>query len=281
MLNSGIYVGTIQDVYPPGHDQNDTQGYQYVYEVAVFTEMFAYLPVRCVRLDPIGGLFNYDDLILTVGQQVFLGFPFEDSSKGVILGSSRQEEESQEEEGLIRWKRRLNEIDNSISSEGVWKLGHVSITPPLNTKFYGPSVIIDKDTLLIDDGGVNGDQVSPQSIEIDARNRTIKINSGEWTLQAESGVTINVSAGDVNVSCLNASVDAKQQATVKAGTNVSVEAGGNAKVTAGGNASIEGSQVFLNSKGLPLDGVITTKTQPTCYVTGIPFKGSTTVLAGE
>ena len=280
MLNSGVYVGTIQEVYPPGHNLNETRGYQYMYEVAVVTELSAFLPVKCVRVDPIGGEFNYDDLILVVGQQVFLGFPFEDSTRGVILGSSRQVDEDQEVDGDVRWKRRLNEIDQSISFDGVWKLGHKS-TSLLGAEFYGPSITVSKDILLIDDGGVNGDQTSPQTVEVDARNRTIKINSGEWTLQAESGVTINVSAGDVSVSCLNASVDAKQEATVKAGTNVSVDAGANAKVTAGGNAAIEGSQVFLNSKGLPLDGVITTKTQPTCYVTGIPFKGSTTVLAGE
>ena len=282
MITSGIYLGTIQEVYPPSHELNPTGGYQYVYEVAIVTDLVAYLPVKCVKMDSIGGLYNYDDIILSTGQQVYVGFPFKgDTSLGIILGSSRQEETNQDEEGPIRWKKRLNQINESVSFEGVWKIGHVSEPIPTQT-FLGPNITLDKDVLLIDDGGVDGSGNNSQSVEVDARNRTIKINSGEWTLQAESGVTINVSAGDVNVSCLNAKVEAKQSVNVKASAGpVSVESGSNVSVKANGQASIEATQVLLNSKGLPLDGVLTTKTQPTCYVTGIPFRGSTKVLAGE
>jgi hypothetical protein len=115
MINSGIYVGTISAVYPPSHALNSDHKYQYVYEVVVSTDLYAYLPVRCIRMDPGGGgIYNYDDLIFTTGQQVFIGFPFKDTSVAVILGGKREEPSPQTEEGTIRWKRRMNEINQSI-----------------------------------------------------------------------------------------------------------------------------------------------------------------------
>lgn len=278
MITSGIYLGTITEVFPPSHSFNDSEGYQYVYEVVVATDMYSYLPVRCVKMDlGCGGIYNYDDLILNVGQVVYIGFPFLDTARGVILGGKRSEPSPQEEDGAIRAKRRFNEINQSISFKGVWKLEHLSKLIPV-----GPSITLDKDKILINDGGISGQSgdSTAQSIEIDARNNTIKINSGEWTIQATKGVTINVTAGDVKVSCINATVDAKQNAKVTAKMNVDVEAGVNATVKAKVNATVEATQILLNSKGLPLDGVITTTTQPACYVTGIPFRGSLSVLAG-
>lgn len=279
MITSGIYLGTITEVFPPSHSFNDSDGYQYVYEVVVATDMYSYLPVRCVRMDQGGGgIYNYDDLILHVGQVVYIGFPFIDTARAVILGGKRTEPSPQEEDGVIRAKKRFNEINQSISFKGVWKIEHSSALFPV-----GPSITLDKDKILINDGGVSGqaNDSTSQSVEIDARNNTIKIKSGDWTIQATKGVTINVSAGDVKVSCINAVVDAKQNAKVTAKMNVDVEAGVNATVKAKVKATVEAKQILLNSKGLPLDGVITTSTQPSCYVTGIPFRGSGSVLAGS
>lgn len=277
MINSGVYVGTIVDVLPPSHPLNDSKGYQYIYEVAVATEKYAYLPVWCIRMDITGGgVFNFEDVILGKGNQVFMAFPFEDTSKGVILGGPREETNPVKEEGLIRWEKRFNEISQSISFDGVWKLQYK--TEVLTS---GPSMTLSKDTILIDDGGPTATGIDSQYIEVDPKNKTIKIKSGEWTLEAKTGVTINVASGDVSINCVNTSISSRQSIDVKAASgDVSVE-GLNVNVKAKKQAVVEGTQILLNSKMNPLNGVITTTTQPTCYVTGIPFRGSTTVLAGS
>jgi len=281
MITSGIYFGTITAVYEPklGVNETDSSEYQYIYEVVVATEQYAYLPVRCTRMDPVGGgQFNYDDIIFTVGQGVFVGFPFNDTSRGVIIGGRREHADAQAIDGAIRWMRRFNEINQSISNNGIWKLQHISATYT-----NGPSMILNQDQILFNDGGPTGqpgDDLA-QSIEIDARNNTITVNSGEWTLNSRQGVTINVTAGDVNVNCINSSLTARQAVNVKAETgDVNVE-GLNANVTAQIRAKVDAKQILLNSNGNPLEGVMTTLTQPTCYVTGIPFRGSTTVKAGS
>jgi len=279
MITSGIYLGTITEAYNPEHESNESAGYQYIYEVVVATDKFSYLPVRCVKMDAMaGGVFNYEDIILGVGQQVFIAFPFSDTSRGVILGGSREEAESQfiDEGSGIRWKMRFNEIDQSISYKGVWTLGHVS-----KNKTKGPSYYLDDKSILIDDGGVSGDGSESQFIKLDAENNKIEISSGEWTVTVAKGATLNVD-GDVNLTCDNAVVDAKSSVSVKTkAADVSIESGVNINIKAKGVANVEATQIRHNSNGVPLDGVLTMTTQPTCYVTGIPFKGSTTVLAGK
>jgi len=279
MINSGIYIGTITEVYEPGNPLNDSQDYQYLYEVVVATDKYAYLPVKSSRMDPLGGgLYNYDDVIFAVGQQVFLGFPFSDTSRAVILGGRRQEPDPQEVEGGIRWKRRFNEINQSISFNGVYQVQHSSLAFS-----NGPLIELSKDGILINDGGPSRQQGDPlaQFIEIDSVSNTININSGNWTLKAKTGVTINVLAGDVDINCLSANISAKKSVDVSTtiGT-INISAGISCDITAKGKASVKAPILLLNSTGNPLDGVITTTTQPVCYITGLPFNGSKTVFAG-
>ncbi|RLC08540.1 MAG: hypothetical protein DRI57_23790 [Deltaproteobacteria bacterium] len=279
MINiaSGLFVGTIQEVYPPSHELNDSQGIQYVYEVWVATEKQAILPVRCTRMDPYGGgLHQFDDLILVAGEQVIMGFPFATTTHGIILGGTRQHTEVQSEDGIMRWKNRMNEIERSISFEGLWKVQHVSESSP-----NGPSVSLNKDIFLINDGGPNGDADAEKSqfIEIDIPNNTIKIKAGEWTIDVDRGVTLNISDGDININCINAKVSAKEKVDIKSSSgNVTVDAGKDVTVKAKGKATVEANTVAIGPKGVA-GGIITTLTQPVCYVTGIPFQGSKTVTA--
>ena len=272
---SGIYFGTIVEVLPPGDPKNRGE-YQYEYMVEVAMPLYANLPTRCIRMDPCGGgLYNYDDIILGTGYMVFVAFPMQDHSVGLILGGARKHSDKQRVDGALRAERRFNEILQGVSQDGTWSVKHESTVIPV-----GPSLTVGNGLIEMKDGGVTGTGLLEQSISIDRLTNTISINAGTWNVDAKAAATINV-IGNCNISCLNATVDAKLNANINA-TNVNVKAKLNAKVEANLIASIKGQFVHLNASVPGIIGqVITTATQPTCYITGIPFQGSKSVFAGD
>lgn len=271
----GVYFGTVREVWPPSSGQNQSK-FQYEYQVDVIAPPYATLPVRCVRVDPTcGSLLNYDDVILEAGFFVFVMFPMGDLSAGIIIGGARKNPNPQEEpDGYTRWKRVFRWIQQSINSSGDYTMQHIS------EKFKaGPSFFLNSSFIKFDDGGPAGDGKDSQNLIFDRENKKLTIKAGTWDVEVESGATINVTGGDITVNCENAKLNARKNVNVKS-VDATVKASGNITATAGGQAKVKAMHVLLNSELNPLNGIITTKTQPTCYITGIPFKGSKTVLAG-
>lgn len=273
MSIGGITFGTILEVYPPNH-KNNISKFQYEYLVSCANELQSSVESQCVKADMFtGGIFNYSDVTLGVGYTVFVAFPLGDTSTGVIMGCSRKEASVMPEEGGIRHKQRFNDIESYINHAGEWGIGYVSADIPV-----GPNVKLTKDDYTISDGGTAGDGSDAQSVLIDRVGGKITINSGDWDLTVNRQANINVT-GDLNISCANAKVESKGDVEVKA-TNAKVDAKLNVEVKAGIQAKVNAKFVKLNADGIA-GQVLTTATQPVCYVTGIPFIGSFSVLAGS
>jgi phage gp45-like len=270
----GTYFGTVDEVLAPNNKKN-TSKYQYEYIVNVKGDRYAIVPVRCMMMDSSGGgLYNYGETILTVGAMVFVTFPGGDTSVGVIIGAARKFQEKQEiSEKGSRFKKRFNEIDNIIDTKGKWSVGHTSVAVPT-----GPKVELDRDSIKINDGGMLGTGIDAQSVEIDRKSKKITIKAGEWTLDVSKNATINI-IGNAKISCLNATIDAKMNVKVSA-TNAEVTAKNKVTVDAKREVSVKARTIKLNADTMPGD-VLTSLTQPSCYVTGIPFVGSQTVKAGS
>lgn len=271
-MRTGTYFGTVNEILAPS-DKRNISKYQYEYIVNVKGDRYSIVPARCIALDNSGGgLLNYEETILPLNAMVYVNFPGGDTSVGLILGASRKAPEKQEEAG-VRYKKRFNSIDNIIDKTGKWTIRHKSEFVP-----QGPKIELDKDAIKIDDGGMLGTGIDAQSVEIDRKSKKITIKAGEWTLDVSKNATINI-LGNAKISCLNATVDAKLNVKVTA-TNAEVIAKNKVKVDAKREVSVKARTIKLNADTMPGD-VLTSLTQPSCYVTGIPFLGSQTVKAGS
>jgi phage gp45-like len=269
---TGTYFGTVDEVLAPGSKRNASK-YQYEYIVNLKGDRYSIVPTRCIALDNSGGgIFNYEETVLALGAMVYVTFPGGDTSVGLIIGASRKAPEKQEEAGS-RYKKRFNEIENIINKDGKWSIGYKSAIIT-----QGPKVELDKDSIKINDGGMLGTGVDAQSVEIDRKSKKITIKAGEWTLDVSKNATINI-IGNAKISCLNATVDAKMNVKVSA-TNAEVTAKNKVTVDAKREVSVKARTIKLNADTMPGD-VLTSLTQPSCYVTGIPFLGSQTVKAGS
>jgi hypothetical protein len=274
MQQYGVQFGIIQEVFPPSHKENIGK-YQYEYTVDVKASQHSTVPSRCVRIDPSGGgLFSYDDIVLTVGSTVFIAFPGGNTTVGIILGGSRKASTPQEETGKHNYKNRFNQINQIITDAGDYMLQHSSTAVS-----KGPNINLNRDKIKIDDGGVAGTGAASQMVEFDRLGNTITVKAGTLNINVLKGATINVTGGDVTIDCINATVTAKKDVSVS-GLNINLESKVKALLDAKLEASIKAQIIKLNGDGVP-GQVITTLTQPTCYVTGIPFIGSKTVLAGS
>jgi len=83
-------------------------------------------------------------------------------------------------------------------------------------------------------------------------------------LRKESGFTVEIGAGD-NV-------------TIKKAVNIMIENSGNTEIKTDGNVKLDAAGTVELGKGAN-GGVLTVITQPACFVTGAPFRGSQTVKA--
>jgi len=277
---SGIFSGFIQEVLPPSDDFNETE-YQYEYMVTISTDLGAQVPVRCVKMDyGFGGIDGYEDEILGVGHTVFVMFPNTKGGCGLIMGGSRNSINPVVEAG-VRWRKRFKTIDQMVDKNGNYIVAYKEedATGPNDLSSFGPNVIIEKDHVRIQSGdGQDGAAYAGglvDSIIIHGDTRTISIITENWNVRVAKNCTIFVE-GDCDIKAKNLTAIIANSADIKAG-ELSAKVLRGAKIDVMGNADINALQINLNGK---LGGVITTATQPTCYVTGIPFNGSKTVKAG-
>jgi phage baseplate assembly protein gpV len=252
----GLYFGTVMDVIYP-EDALNTAKYQTQYRVILTGELYNQFEARCVVTDKFGGDDEFEDVTLRRGVKVLVQFPLGDPSIGVITGTIRSAADSQSRSDGYYYKKRFNKITESIDKADVWTIEHDD----------GTMIRIESNRILIDDGDGN-------SILIEQGSK-IKVMSGELDIEVADNAVINVS-GNVTVKASNISVEG-DDVSVKC-KSLDANVSGSAKIDAKGSVDIKGSNIKLNGE---MGQVITTMSQPVCYVSGIPFKGSTTVKAGS
>ena len=186
-------------------------------------------------------------------------FPQGEILAPIIVGCLKSAEYTQTLADGVNYTRRFQEITTNINRFGEWSV----------TSDDGPNIRVEKEVIILDAS-------QNQKIVIDKTNKKISVDAGDFDVTLTGNATINVT-GNVTLSCDKASVTAKGNIDAKC-KDLSVNASGAANVKASKDVKIDGKSVLMN-KGT--GEVLTTLTQPTCYVTGIPFQGSKTVKAGS
>lgn len=264
---SGMFFGTITEVFPPDSEQNKS-GYQYEYQVSVIGHLYSTVPVRAIVMDTFPHLYNSEERTLDKGSKVFLMFPKNDPAYGVIIGGSRSRPETMKTTKRSVYRNRINETEYEVGDEGELSLR-------LRDKADGPigaelELTKQKITLYMDK------EAEDNGIEINKLTKKITIKTGEWEVTTERGVTLNV-GGDAKVTVSGKAELIAGDVSVKS-KSLKATVAGNAEVTVAGKLKAKAQFIELNGE---VGGVLTTETQPTCYVTGIPFVGSMTVKAGR
>lgn len=263
-----MYMGVISKVIKPTDSASMTK-YQYEYEVEMALDGGMLQTYRCICVDgQFGSPFDFEDQVLDKNYRVFVMFPRGLPQLGIIIGGSRKSNVKEKVEGNgPRYLKHLRETEQEVTSDGEYSIRTL-------TKSDGPTaseIQLTKTQLVI----TSNKDKSTNTITLDQDDVSITVKTGTLTITVEnnSKIAINGNAtldvkGDITINCSDAKIKADnikadvKNATVKASQNVKVEA---MKVTLAGD---EGQ-------------VLTTMTQPTCYVTGAPFKGSTKVFAGS
>ncbi len=263
----GMYFGTIEQVFPPDHELNKSK-YQYEYQVLMIGDNYATVPVRAIVMDRIDTIYNSEEIILDKGSKVFLSFPRCDSSFGVIVGGSRTRPEKVKTTKRAVYRNRINETEYEVGDDGELTL-RLRDQPdgPI-----GPEVELTKQKVTIFADKELGDN----GIIIDRLLRKITIQTGEWEVTTQQNASLTI-AGDANITVAGKAniVAGDTSITTK---KLTAKVAGNASVTVAGKLTAKAQFIELNGE---VGGVITTETQPACYVTGIPFVGSLTVKAGR
>ena len=256
------YTAIIEKVIPPGADGDLSHGYQYQYQVLVNGDQWSAFRAMCVRMDQSAGRDYTEESILSSGLRVFVMFPCGSKSLGIILGCARQYLTPQDPGRGKYWARRFNLITETIEKDNTWQLKHD----------LGPFIKVEGRKVTVSDSYGNEVIVNAGT---PAGGGSVDVNAGALNVTVKGDITVNAT-GDVNVKASNATVTA-QNVEVKA-TSVKATVAGDVSLTATGNVDVKATSVNLNQV---LGGeVLTTLSQPTCYVTGIPFVGVPTVKAG-
>lgn len=264
----GMFFGTINKVYVPSDSQN-ISGHQYEYDVVITMEPYCQRVSRCIKSDPsCGSTVNFEDEVLDLGQRVFVEFPLADRTMGVIVGGSRSIPLGTVEED-IKWLKCFNMFEQKVDSDGVWTVK--SYLDPLK-KTVGGNISINDQVVRIGDNQTLS--AVEDYIEFDGTSNSITIKAGTWTVNVLKSANITIT-GDVTIQCNNANVQATGTVDIKAQT-VNATALTDINLKSASAVNIDAPSIVLN-KGL--GQVLTTISQPTCYITGLPFIGSTTVKA--
>ena len=259
-----IYLGIIDKVIPPGDPSNTTQFFQYQYSVLVTGDYQAIFPVICSVMSPVAGRDKVEESILSTGLRVFVVFPSGGSPAcGLIIGCARQYIKPQDITRGKYWERRYNLITETIASDNTWQVKHdlgmfmkVEGQKITVSDLGGNSVVINAGL----PGGLAGGSID---VNCNALNITVK---GDASIKATGAVS--VIAKDVSVKATTVDVKSiSMTATVL--KDVSLTAG-----------TVDVQAVSINLNSYTGGMVLTTMSQPVCYVTGIPFVGTPLVKAG-
>lgn len=263
-----MYQGVVSKVIPPTDSASLTK-YQYEYEVVVTLDKGVQQIYKCICMDGLfGSPIDFEDRILDQNYRVFVMFPRGQPQLGVIVGGSRKAKIKQKKQGRgPRYLKHFREVEQEITSQGELFLRTLDADE-------GPTasqIKLTKENLEL----TSNEDKSTNYIKLDQSTESITIKTGqlEITVQKNSEITISGNAkltvrGSVNLECEDATVKAKtitaeaNTATVKATQSLKIDS---MKVVVAGD---EGQ-------------VLTTMTQPNCYISGAPFVGSKKVFAGS
>lgn len=267
MSFEGMFYGTIEQVFPPDHQQNLSK-YQYEYQIRMIGDLYSTVPVRAIYMDGFPHVYGSEERILDKGSKVFIQFPRNMSSVGVIVGGSRSRPEAMTTSSRAVLRNRINETEYEVGEGGelTLRLRNQPDGP------IGPEIEMTKDSV-----NIYADKfLSDNGILIDRLQKKLTILTGDWAVTTTGDATLTI-AGD-------ATINVKGKASVNAGEvdvktkKLSATVLGNAEVTVSGKLTAKAQFMEFNGS---VGGVLTTETQPACYVTGVPFMGSLTVKAGR
>jgi hypothetical protein len=264
---SGLYYGSITKVIPPNSKESLTK-YQYEYDVYLTIDNYAQQTYRCTVMDGwFGSPIDYADHVLDQDYRVLVMFAQGLPHIGVIMGGSRKAEIKPKVTDGPSFLQHLRQTETEITPDGTYAVRTLDgETGPVASEIL----------LTPDDITLTADKVTGlNEIKIDNANDAVTIKCGDLKITVRGDNTVTIAgdatlkvAGDVNLTCGNANVKAKK---LKADVLT-------AEIKASQSVKIDAMQISLaGDEGM----VLTTMTQPTCYVTGAPFVGSSKVKAGS
>lgn len=267
MSFEGMFYGTIEQVFPPDHQQNLSK-YQYEYQVLMIGDLYSTVPIRAIYMDSFPHVYGSEERILDKGSKVFIQFPRNMSSVGVIVGGSRSRPEAMATSSRAVLRNRINETEYEVGEDGelTLRLRNLPDGP------IGPEIEMTKDAISI----YADKLLSNNGIVIDRTAKKISILTGDWSVTTTGDATLTI-AGDASINVKGAANVNASEVSVKT-KKLSATVLGNAEVTVSGKLTAKAQFIELNGS---TGGVLTTESQPTCYVTGVPFMGSLTVKAGR
>ena len=256
-----FYLGQIEKAIPPGDPANTTTGYQYQYQVLISGDRSSTLTVLCTVMAPIAGRDHTEESVLATGLRVFVLFPGGSPAAGVIVGCARQYLKPMDAGRGRYWERRFNLITETVEKDFTWQVKHD----------LGTFIKVEARAVTISDGFGNEVVVNaglgPIGGSVDVKGGAMSITvKGDVDIKAAGAVSVlakdvTVKAVTVDVKALSMSATVLKDVSIKAGT-----------------VDVKAATINLNSVTGGM--VLTTTSQPVCYVTGIPFVGVPIVKAG-
>lgn len=246
-----LYVGMVEAVFPPT-DKMNTSKYQYEYRVIISGNNMSTIPVKCVKIDAMGNLNDFDDATMLIGTRVYVMFPRGDMSMGVIIGGVRQFSLPTDSSKGHHWQRRFNEVIQTCDKQGAYTVRSTD----------GPFVKIEKKKITISNVQVDpgkdtvkeDDKEVVESIVLDSAAKTLTVTARELKIQVKDPKD---SKGNVSVEVSgNATVDVKKNATITIGQNCTLDVKGVAKATVAKDlqATVQGTTTIKSAKKVLIDG---------------------------
>jgi hypothetical protein len=253
------YFGTIEEVYPPDHAKNISKT-QHEYKCIITGDDYSQLPVICMRVDAFGGLDNYEDVILSKNDKVFVQFPRGDISLGFIQGGPRAYTKPQSPAMGKYLLQRFNKIETKIDKDNTWSV----------TSDSGPIASIGPSMIVLDDS-------KGQRIVFDKTNKIITIDSNEIKIEVVGNVTANINGNLTTSVAKDAKVTVKGEADIKVTKKAKIKAK-DVEVEAENIAKVKAKMIQFNGQE---GDILTTATDPVIdLIFGVPTIGVPTVKAG-
>jgi hypothetical protein len=244
--DTSIRVGMIREII---YD-DATQQTKYLVEVFDKTNQ---IPVLCVRIDKIGGVYNYEEYThvnnpvdqknlssgskyaVRTGDVVLVAFANGDSREGFILGGIRHPSRAEKvgKASGQAYASEFNGINTTINSDGEWKLTFRGV-PTNFAKLSIPSTGANVPAPTYDDSVGNSymqfdktgswtltdsAQSKPQSIKVDKPGGKITIVSGDVTITMDKNSQLTaIVTKDMTVNASNSITKTTKEYSLTAST---------------------------------------------------------------
>jgi phage gp45-like len=271
-----MMYGAITAARPP-EDPLNVNKYQYEYDVDCDGEAGTKVPVRHVIAgDLFGSLDEYEDRVFRPANRVVVIFPDDRLNNGIIVCCLRNNARKMARDLGPHHEQRYNKVTDTVDKDGHW-------TKRLD---QGERVQMTKQKITITNA--NGEEVV-----IDRASKSILVKAGkDWKTTLGGSMQVDA-AESVTVNCKNATVNAQQNITAKAGKKVEVSCEeatikaakkakvetSEAEVNASKKAVIKGGEIILNEGISPITTEIS-HLGVVDLITGVPVQGVKKIKAG-